>query len=189
MEQWFSGLFQAVDPLLVQLFLLTKDPVVNFFIGSFVLAMGCTIIGEATIILAIRWNRSHIENLKEKVRHHERLSIQAFEMGDRQSYQALNKAANDAWGRHFFTMTAYSAGMLWPVPFALGWMQVHFANVRLLIAFPFSLLVGETVGFAFCFIPIYILCRILFSQRHRWLPGIRGLHQAHKAGTDTSSTT
>jgi hypothetical protein len=177
MEQWFSDFLRVVDPHVARLFFLTGDAVVNYFIGSFLLAMGCVVVGEVTLSMAIRWNRRHIDGLKQEIRLRESQSIQAYEMGDRAGYQALNQAANEAWGRHFFTMTAYSAGVLWPVPFALAWMQMHFGQVRFLLAFPLSLAFGTTVGFAFSFIPIYILCRIIFGHLHPWLPYFRGVHR------------
>lgn len=176
MEQWISLLFEKVDPFLIRLFHLAENPVTGFLIGSFLLAMVCVVVGEVTLSLAIRWNRQHIETLKQEIRHNETLSIQAYEMGDQTSYQALNKAANDAWGRHFFSMAAYSAGVLWPVPFALGWMQIHFVPFSFAVVFPLSLVVGDTVGFAFIFIPIYILSRILFKYLHPWLPYFKTVH-------------
>jgi hypothetical protein len=103
----------------------------------------------------------------------EQLSIQAYQQGDSTSYHAFNKAANDAWGKHFFTMAAYSAGMLWPVPFALAWLHLRFADVDFPLAFPLSLLFGETVGYAYTFIPLYILSRILFKHMRSWLPYFR----------------
>ena len=177
MEKWIAALFQKVDPFLVRLFNLVDDPVTGFLLGSLLLAMGCVVVGEVTLSLAIKWNRNHIEALKQEIRHNEALSIQAYEMGDQTSYRALNKAANDAWGRHFFTMAAYSAGVLWPVPFALAWMQVHFTHTLFSVAFPLSLVFGDTVGFAFVFIPIYILARILFKYIHPWLPYFRTVHR------------
>lgn len=170
MEGWIYALFEKVDPYLMLTFELSADPVIGFIIGSFLLAMVCAVVGEVTLSLAIRWNRRHIQSLKEEIRLRESLSIQAYEMGDRISYQALNQSANDAWGRHFFTMAAYSAGVLWPVPFALAWIQSHFAQVPFTMAFPLSLIFGKTVGYAFIFIPIYILDRILFKYLHPWLP-------------------
>jgi len=86
MELWISRELQAVDPHLIGLFFLTADPVVNFFIGSF------------------------------------------------------------------------------------------------LLAFPLSLLFGKTVGFVFSFIPIYILCRILFKYPHPWLSCFKGVHRMLHAG-------
>jgi len=176
-EQWIAALFQKADPYLIRLFNLADDPVAGFILGSFLLAMGCVVVGEVTLSLAIRWNRPQIEALKQEIRRNETLSIQAYEMGDQTSYRALNKAANDAWGRHFFTMAAYSAGVLWPVPFALGWIQIHFSQTLFAVAFPLSLVVGRTVGFAFVFIPVYILARILFKHLHPWLPYFRTVHR------------
>ena len=186
-EQWISALFQKADPFLIRLFHLTNDPVSGFFIGSLLLAMACVVVGEITLSLAIKWNRQHIESLKQEIRQNEALSIQAYEMGDRTSYQALNKAANDAWGRHFFSMAAYSAGVLWPVPFALGWMQIHFAQTNFPVLSPLSLVVGKTVGFAFVFIPIYILARILFKYLHPWLPYFSTVHKMLNDGPSAST--
>jgi len=154
---------------MTRLFLLTGDPVANFFLGSVVLAMGCVVVGEMTLALAVRWNRTYIENLTTEIRLRESQSVQAHEMGDRSSHKVLNNAANDAWGKHFFMMAACSAGALWPVRFALAWMQAHFGQVRFLLACPLLLVFGGTVGFAFSFIPLYILCRIFLRQRVRWL--------------------
>ena len=94
----------------------------------------------------------------------------AYRAGDKRSYDALNKAATDAWGKHFFTMVAYSAGILWPIPMALGWMQTRFADVQFSLAFPLSVVFGKTVGYTFTFIPLYILCRILFKYLRPHLP-------------------
>ena len=182
MEKWFSEIFRAADPYMSRLFALTGDPVFDFFIGSIVLAMGCVVVGEFTLSLAIQWNLRHIQALKQEIRLRESQSVHAYRMGDRTSYQALNRAANDAWGRHFFNMTAYSAGALWPVPFALAWMQIHFAQTRFLLAFPLSLAFGDTVGFAFSFIPIYILCRVLFGRLHPWLPYFKSVHRMLRDG-------
>lgn len=177
MEKFFSDLLGFLDPFLVQLFLATSEPLVNFFLGCFALAMICVVFGELALSLAIRFNREQIENLKREIREKEALSIQAYELGDMTSYHGLNRDANEAWGRHFFTMAAYSAGVLWPVPFALAWMQIHFAAVELPLAYPLSLIFGDTVGYPFCFIPIYVLCRILFKYLHPFLPYFRNVHK------------
>jgi hypothetical protein len=90
--------------------------------------------------------------------------MEAYGKGDETSYRALNKAATDVWSRKFFTMAAYSAGMLWPLPFALGWMQTRFQSVEFPVMFPLNLLVGDSVGYIFTFIPLYVLSRILSSK-------------------------
>ncbi len=167
----------ALDWVLIGPFRLWSEPLLAFLFGSFVLGMVAVVLGELTISLAIRFNRSHIQHLNREVSEKEALSIQAYHDGDHTSYRALNKAANDAWGKHFFTMAAYSAGMLWPLPFVLAWMQTRFAEVDFPIALPFSFFF-ESVGYNFVFIPIYILCRMLFGRLRPFLPYFKGVHLA-----------
>ncbi len=175
MNQFFDSALARLEPLLIAPFRVVGDPVVGFFFGTACLAMACVVVGELVLSLAIRINRRHLRALTDEIVHHEALSVRAFADGDKTSYKALNREANDAWGRHFFTMAAYSAGMLWPVPFALAWMQSRFSEVEFLIAWPLSLLFGRTVGYPFIFILVYILCRIVFGKLRRWLPYFRGV--------------
>ncbi len=119
---------------MIRFFVLAEEPILDFFIGSFCLAMLCVVAGELTLSVAVRFNRKHIDDLKKEIDQKEKLSLQAQQLGDRASYKALNKAANDAWGRHFFTMVAYSAGILWPIPFALAWMQTRFQGIDFPVA-------------------------------------------------------
>lgn len=165
------------DPVLIEFFRLTGYTLLDFFIGVFCLCMICVVLGELTISAAIRLNRRHLKTLKHEVSQHEALSMQAYADGDQVSYKALNKAANDAWGRYFFTMAAYSAGILWPVPFALAWMQTRFQSVEFELAFPLNLVLGNTVGYPFIFIPVYILARIVFKYLRPKLPYFRGVQK------------
>ena len=89
----------------------------------------------------------------------------------------LNKAATDVWGKQFFTMVAHSAGILWPIPFCLGWMDLRFADVDFLVALPISLIFEHGVGYSFIFIPTYILCRILFKYMRPYLPYFRSVQK------------
>ena len=69
----------------------------------------------------------------------------------------------------FFAQIALAAGALWPVPFALAWMHIRFSDVD--FALPFHVpYVGDYVGYAFSFIPMYILVRILFVRLKPHLP-------------------
>jgi hypothetical protein len=175
MEQTFLEVLGLIDPLLIGFFRLTDDPMVGFLAGTFCLCMLCVLLGELTISAAIRLNRAHLQALKYEVSHKEALSMQAYAAEDRVSYKALNKAANDAWGRYFFTMTAYSGGILWPVPFALGWMQTRFQGVEFTLVWPLDLLFGDFVAYPFIFIPMYILARIVFKYLRPRLPYFRGV--------------
>jgi hypothetical protein len=147
----------------------------GFMVGTFCLCMLCVILGELTISAGIRLNREHLQELKKEVSNKEKLSMQAYAEKDRISYKALNKAANDAWGKYFFTMAAYSGGILWPVPFALAWMQSRFNDVDFELLFPLDRLLGDNVGYPFIFIPMYILARILFKYLRPRLPYFRGV--------------
>jgi len=166
-----------MDPVLIAFFRLTDHRLIGFFLGTTCLAMSSVVLGELVISAAIRFNRGHLDSLTAEIVHNEALSVQAYAAGDRASYKALNSDANDAWGRHFFTMAAYSAGMLWPVPFALAWMQSRFTDVTFEMARPLSFIFGKTVSYPFIFILIYILCRILFGKLRRWLPYFRNVQK------------
>jgi hypothetical protein len=127
--------------------------------------------------LALKFNKRYIDSMAQEMNEKERLSIQAYKAGDRRSYKALNKEATDAWGKHFFTMIAYAAGILWPLPFALSWMEGRFGDVDFPLVYPLSLLLGQPVGYTFSFIPLYILARILFKYMRPWLPYFKGVQK------------
>jgi hypothetical protein len=188
METMFSEILQRLDPILIGPYRLADDPMFGFLIGTFCLAMACVVLGELTISAAIRLNRRQLQELTREVSQKEALSIQAHAAGDRQSYKALNKASNDAYGRYFFTMVAYSAGILWPVPLGLAWMQSRFQNVGFELMFPFNWVFGDSVGYPFLFIPLYILARIVFKYLRPRLPYFKGV-QAMLDGPQAESRT
>jgi len=171
---WNEGL-RVLDLILISPYRLGANPLVGFFVGSGCLAMGCVVIGELTLSLAIRFNRKHIDRLNQEVARQELLSVQAYNQGDRAGYRALNQAAHDAWGKHFFTMAAYSAGMLWPVPFSLAWMHTRFQAVTFDLTQPLAWIFGHSVSYAFVYIPLYILCRMIFGRLRGWLPYFRSV--------------
>jgi hypothetical protein len=175
MHSLFDTLVLQMDNFLITFYRITGVSLVDYFIGTFVLAFLCVIIGEVSISLAIKFNKRYLDSMSREMEQKEMLSIAAYRAGDRDGYRSLNKEATDAWGKHFFTMVAYSAGILWPIPFALGWMQTRFAGVEFDLAFPLSLLFGKSVGYIFTFIPVYILSRILFKYMRPHLPYFRGV--------------
>lgn len=177
MNPYQSLFIDFIESLLIAPFRVTDQPLVGFFFGTACLAAATVVLGELVLSAAIRFNRNHLQALADEIVHHEALSVRAYAEGDKVSYKALNHAANDAWGRHFFTMAAYSAGMLWPVPFALAWMQSRFHGVTFIMGRPLDLIFGQTVGYPFIFILIYILFRILFKYMRPYLPYFRGVQK------------
>ena len=177
MQPFLDTIFYQLDAFLIFFYRITGASLVDYFIGTFILAFLCVIIGEISISLAIKFNKRYLDSMSREMKQKEMLSIAAYQAGDRDGYRSLNKDATDVWGKHFFTMVAYSAGILWPIPFALGWMQTRFAGVQFDLAFPLSLIFGKSVGYVFTFIPIYILCRIVFKYMRPYLPYFRGVQK------------
>ena len=172
----FAKLYWSVDAFLIFFYRLTGIPMIDYLLGTLNLCLLAVVLGELTISLGIRINRRYTDKLGAEADRMEKLSIAAYEAGDKAGYRALNQAATDSWGKHFFTMAAYSAGLFWPIPFALHWMQYRFGDVVFPVTFPFSL-VTDGVGFLFSFFPLYILARMIFKRLRPWLPYFRGVQK------------
>jgi len=154
-----------VDPYLIALYGLTGVQVLDGLIGTFILSLVVVIIGEFTISLVFRANRMHLDKLNRSLKKYSDLSQEALRRGDEESYKALNKQANDAYGHVFFNKFGLSAASLWPIFFALDWMQPHFAETG--IAVPvYASAANYVVVFLFC----YILARFVFGRLKRHLP-------------------
>jgi hypothetical protein len=175
------------DRFLIAFYRITGYSLLDYFIGTMFLGLLCVVVGEVSVSLAIRFNKRYLDSMSREMNEKERLAMAAYQAGNKDGYKALNKEATDVWGKHFFTMVAYSAGILWPIPFALGWMQTRFSGVEFDLAFPLSLIFGKSVGYIFTFIPIYILCRILFKYMRPHLPYFKGVQKLlDESGTQKS---
>ena len=188
MQAFYNSVLYHADEFLIGFYRLTGHPFLDYLLGTISLALLCVVVGEVTVSLAIRYNQRYIDEMAQEMDQKEKMSMAAYHAGDKPGYKALNQQATDAWGKHFFTMVGYSAGMLWPIPFALGWMQTRFYGVDFDLAFPLSLLFGKTVGYLFTFIPLYILARIVFKYMRPYLPYFRGVQKRldHCASRDAS---
>lgn len=177
MVEALNQFYFSIDGFLIVFYRFTGIAIVDYMIGTFCLSLITVILGELTVSLALKVNKKYLGQLSERMQQKEALSIAAYEKGDMAGYRALNKQATDAWGKKFFAMMAHSAAVLWPVPFALGWMQTRFAGVAFEISFPFSL-VTDSVGYLFSFFPIYVLSRIVFGLIRPWLPYFSSVHKS-----------
>ena len=176
MFEALNQFYQIIDGPIIFFYRLSDIPIVDYMIGTFVLSMIAVIIGELTVSAALKANTPYLGQLSKAMKEKETMALKAYDAGDMAGYRALNKAATDAWGKKFFAMMGHSAAILWPIPFALGWMQMRFSSVSFEIAFPFSLVV-DSVGYTFSFFPIYILARIIFGQVRPWLPYFSTVHK------------
>ncbi len=179
--------FLLIDAFLIYPYRLLETPIFGFLLGTFCLAFLCVVAGQFTLSVAFRANcRWIMGDNREMVRMHN-LSVQALIAKDKGSYKACNKEANDAFGKVFFSQVALSVSSLWPIPFALGWMQTRFMSVDFLL--PVSLpMIGDAVGYTFSFIPLYILSYILFGKIKHRLPYFRNIRKWVQAAQVDSET-
>ena len=140
-----------VDAFLIAPYRWPDIPDVGWWLGTTLLAAWCTILGKITLILAYRVNHSHVKEIEREMVDRHNQSVNALKAGNKPAYKAINRLANEAYGKTFFFQVAMACSSLWPVPFALGWMQARFSGVDFLL--PFT---EETVSYPFVFIPLYI---------------------------------
>lgn len=166
----FLNTFYAhIDAFLIYFFRMPQIPILGYLLGISILALYCVVLGQITIAVAYLANRKWIESNNNAMVHFQNLSIKALLFKSKPAYKACNKEANDAFGKVFFMQIALAAASLWPVPFALGWLQTRFLDVAFVL--PFSLpYIGSAVGYTFTFIPMFILVYILFGKIKGQLP-------------------
>jgi len=169
---FLQGVYLNLDAFLIYFFRMVEQPILGYLVGIGVLSLLCVIVGEFTLSVAFRFNKAGIDQDSREMTRMQNLSIRALLAKDKRSYKLFNREANEAFGKVFFKQIALAAASLWPIPFALGWMQTRFVNVEFLL--PCRLpVVGETVGYTFTFIPMYILAHILFGKVKHKLPYFR----------------
>lgn len=162
--QGIESFYTYLDPFLIFAFRLPGNAYVGYALGLVWLAFLTTLLGELSMAGVYLLNRKHLLAQKREMVSHLNLSITALAAKDKTSYKACNTIANEAFGRNFFSGIALFASSLWPVPFALGWLEFRFTTVE------FTLPLVGAVGSAFLFIPTYIVVRILFSKAKPYLP-------------------
>ena len=173
---FLQAVYLNIDAFLIYFYRIVDQPLVGYFIGTAVLSLLCVIVGEFTLSVVFRFNKAGIDEDSREMTRMQNLSIRALLAKDKRSYKAFNREANEAFGKVFFKQIALAAAGLWPIPFALGWMQTRFLDVEFLL--PCRLpLVGETVGYPFTFIPMYILVHILFGKVKHRLPYFRTMEK------------
>ncbi|MEW6660223.1 MAG: hypothetical protein AB1424_16375 [Thermodesulfobacteriota bacterium] len=160
--------YQVLDPCLIWFYRLTGQAGVDFVIGTLVLAGFCLVIGEITVSLTSRFLRKRLGEKTAEAQKYQNLSMDALKAGNKEAYQAANTLANEAFGHSFFQQAALSAAFLWPIFFALAWMQYRFLDLE----FPLPLL-GWSLGYIGIFILLYIPALFLFKRVKRNLPYYR----------------
>lgn len=159
---------ETIDAILISLYRVTGDPVWDYFIGTFLLALLVVAVGQGTVTLVYRFNRRHLEHLETRTEELNRLTDSAMEMTDDRYYKAINKEASDSYGQLFFNRFGLSAASLWPAFFALAWIQERFIHVVIPVpGLHFS------ANYFVVFLLSYLLARIVFGRGRRLLSRTR----------------
>lgn len=169
--------YQVLDTFLIRFYRLTGQVWVDFVIGTFLLTVICLLLGEGTLYLVFQFSWKRLAEKMAEADKYQTLSIEALKAGNREAYEAANKLAKEAFGRSFMHQLTLSGAFLWPVCFALAWMQYRFLEVEFPIpGTPWSL------GFIGVFILIYVAAYFLLKGVKKRLPFRRLMHGGKDSG-------
>ncbi len=178
-----------IDPLFITPFRLLSSPTAGYLLGVILLALQCIILGDLSATLVTFFNRRYIKKIQGEMDRHHNLSEKALMQGDKESYKAVNRQALDAFGHSFSLGAAIFCVSIWPMPFALAWLNLRFADAPLEI--PFSLpFVGSTVQYFPSFLLLYIATRMLYSMgmsRFSWYTEMKAKLVGQKPSKSTDS--
>ncbi|WP_066858400.1 hypothetical protein [Halodesulfovibrio spirochaetisodalis] len=186
-----QNIFFILDPVFIAPYRWLLNPVAAMWTGSAVLALWCLLAGEISSIFIYRVNRAYYAKLNEKMVRMHNLSIEAIKQKDKANFKATNRWANEYFGKVFFAQAAFFAVSLWPVPFALGWMQTRFTGIDI-VSFPVpSLDFGKlsltnfstefissttlSLGYAFVLLTSYIILRYTLYKTRKYIPVLRNI--------------
>jgi hypothetical protein len=179
-----NPVYLFLDPYLIWFYQITGWSFIDFLIGTFVVAMIATAIGEFTISLVFLINRKHIARVNEDVARYNDLAGNAASSGNHAVYVACNDMANEAFGKSFFTQIALSGASLWPVFFAADWMRYRFEEIEFQVLFTDS-----TVGFLCVFIAMYAAARLAFGRIKYRIPYFRRIKDILDSPAQTAGET
>jgi hypothetical protein len=172
--------FLFLDPYLIWFYRITGHAWVDFFLGTFVMALLAVIIGEFNISLAYLAARRRITRFTDEAVKYQNLSLEALTAGDKGAYKAANRLANDAFGQSFFMQIALSAAFLWPAGFFLAWMSYRFGDLEIpLPGIPYAF------GYVGVFLVLYVGAYFAFKPVKYRIPYFRRI----KAMIDASTLT
>lgn len=149
-----------LDAFLIAPFRLFGGNHVGMWLGSAILSLYCTIIGEYFSAGLYCLHNRYFDGMKDNMVRYHNLSVDALRAGNKEAYLAANKLAQEDFGKSFFAQATIGFSSLWPVPFALAWMSPRFEGIQL-YSIPGA---NINVGYVFVLLTLYIVIRILFSR-------------------------
>jgi len=168
-------LLALVDAVLIAPFRWPAEPMAGWWLGVSALSAWAVLVGEATLAVVFRINRRHVDELTSSMRAANQEAMSALKAGDKSSYQALNRKANDLFGKAFFLQIAMGAAGLWPAFLAVAWLEPRFAGV--VIPLP---LLAEPVRYIAVYILVYLLMRLAWAwlkKRLKLWPGLAAMRR------------
>lgn len=142
------------DRVLIRPYQLFDDPAYAFWFGTLCLALLCVVVGRLTGALLYRLNKPYYEKENAELERVHDLSIRAANMGDKETFKAVNRLANESFGKNFFAGAALFSATLWPLPFALHWLSGRFEGIPVHV-----LPNGMEFGYVFVMFACYIVVR------------------------------
>lgn len=158
-----NDISRFLDPVLIVPYRLPEGTLSGFFFGTLCLVLLCLAVGEVSLRIVTRLNRRRLEELRNDMERHHKLSETALRMGDKASYKAVNSQAHDAFGHYFSFGAALFCVSIWPLPFAMGWMSDRFSGVTPILPWDVPI-IGAQPTVTFWFLLLYIPIRIAYAK-------------------------
>ncbi|CAO0819965.1 hypothetical protein DFAR_1260018 [Desulfarculales bacterium] len=86
-------------------------------------------LGELTLRLGTHLNCASLAELDDQSLKMQDGSMQALHHGDKELYRAMNKLANETFGREAFLKAAMGRASQWPAFLAAGWLGIRFEGL------------------------------------------------------------
>jgi hypothetical protein len=166
MEQiaWFLA---KIDPVLIFPYRWFENPLLGWWVGTFILALWAGMLGELTLAAAYRINRRHVAKNLDQTTYYHLQSLKAKQAGDEKAYKGINKLANEEFGKSFFLFMAMGMASLWPAFFAAAWLNLRFGDIVFVLP---KWAGGLELNFIAPFIILYIVARMIFAKLKPHLP-------------------
>ena len=157
-----SSFLIFLDPWFIAPYRWLQSPLAGYVLGTVLLALHCIVLGDLSATLVAYVNRKYLRKIQNEMDRHHSLSEKALQQGDKESYKAVNRQALDAFGYSFSLGAAIFCVSIWPMPFALAWLNFRFADAPMELPFSIPML-GSTVHYFPSFLLIYIAARMFYS--------------------------
>jgi len=165
--KWVLG---KIDPVLIAPYRFFDDPLIGWWVGTFVLALWAAFLGELTLAVAYRVNRDPIAKTSESTLYYHEQSLKAKQAKDEQAYKKINRLANEEFGKSFFLLIAMGMGSLWPAFFAAAWLNERFGAIVFKLP---QWAGGFDLSFLAPFVLLYIGARVIFSKVRPYIPFLK----------------